>query len=81
MFNPQVGRLLRKALVLAVLLASLTVVNTDSGVRKVAAQTSCCQMCNDYVNQCINSCSTPQCYNACLGRYNICRSQCSPPCS
>jgi hypothetical protein len=81
MFNPQVGRLLRKALVLAVLLASLTVVNTDSVVRKVAAQTTCCQACGEYVNQCLNSCLTYQCYYACFPKYNICRSQCSPPCS
>jgi hypothetical protein len=84
MLRPQVGRLLRKALVLAVLLASVAVMNNESTVRKVAAQTSCCQVCADYINQCINSCSGAyysQCYYACMGRYNICRSQCNPPCS
>ena len=81
MLRAQAGRILRKIFVLTVLLACLAVANTDSGVRKVAAQTSCCQVCNDYINQCINSCSTVQCYNACFGRYNICRSQCNPPCS
>ncbi len=81
MINSQAGRLLKKILVLTILLTSLAVAHTENGVRRVAAQTTCCQVCNDYVNQCINSCSTPQCYYACLGRYNICRSQCSPPCS
>lgn len=56
MFNPQVGRLLRKALVLAVLLTSLTVVNTDSGLRKVAAQATCCQNCGFAYVTCLNSC-------------------------
>ena len=84
MLRLQMGRLFRKIFVLAVLLACLAVVNTDSGLRKVAAQATCCQMCADYINQCLNSCSGAsysQCYYGCMGRYNICRSQCNPPCS
>jgi len=84
MFTRPMGRLLRKVVVLAVLLVSVAVMNNESTVKKVEAQTTCCQDCVDYVNQCINSCSGAsysQCYYACMGRYNICRSQCSPPCS
>lgn len=81
MLRPQVGRLLRKVLVLAVLLTSFAVMNNESGVRKVAAQATCCQMCAGYANACINSCSFSQCVDACLNRYRMCISQCSPPCS
>jgi hypothetical protein len=81
MFTQQMGRLMRKVLVLAVLLASLTIVNIDSGLRKVAAQTTCCETCGAYVNDCLNTCLTWQCYYACFPKYDICRSQCNPPCS
>jgi hypothetical protein len=81
MFNPQVGRLLRKALVLAVLLASLTVVNTDSGLRRVAAQATCCQNCGFAYATCLNACLDQYSCNTCHARYFACRNQCSPPCS
>lgn len=81
MFNPHVGRLLRKALVLAVLLASLTVVNTDSGLRKVAAQATCCQNCGSAYATCLNACLDQYSCYTCHARYFACRNQCSPPCS
>lgn len=82
MFTPQLGRLLRKVLVLAVLLASLAVMSNESAVRKVEAQTSCCQTCQNFLVDCMNNCQTPNCQQTfCLPRWNYCRSQCSPPCS
>lgn len=82
MLRAEAGRLLRKIFVLAVLLACLTAVNTDNGVRKVAAQTSCCQTCQNSFVDCMNNCQTPYCpQTVCIPRYNYCRSQCNPPCS
>lgn len=81
MFTPQAGRLLRKVLVLVVLLAGLAVLNTESGVRKVAAQPTCCQGCADSLPRCLDFCRDPYCAYQCYGKYNVCRSTCNPPCS
>jgi hypothetical protein len=82
MFTLQLGRLLRKVLFLAVLLAGLAVMSNESAVRKVEAQTTCCQNCQNVLTDCMNNCQTPYCpQTVCFPRYNYCRSQCSPACS
>ncbi len=81
MLRSQAGRLLRKVFVLTVLLACLVVLNIDNGVRKVAAQTTCCQNCQNFLTQCMNLCETQNCPQQCFIKFNYCRSQCSPPCS
>jgi hypothetical protein len=81
MINSHARRLLRKVLVLAVLLTSFAVMNNESGVRKVAAQTTCCQNCQNFLTTCVNLCSDQNCINNCFLRFFACRNQCSPPCS
>ena len=79
---PKMRRLARKLLILAVLLMSLAVLNnTNKIARSVAAQTSCCENCQNFLNTCVNLCTNIPCINDCYRRFFFCRSQCDPPCS
>jgi hypothetical protein len=89
MFEPELKRLVRKALVLGFLVTSLTVLSSGLGTRDAMAAADCCSSCDPGLARCYTGCrqrpcQTLECRTNCETRceewYTNCVNTCNPSC-
>ena len=81
MFRSEMGGLLRRFFLFAVLVAGFWLINSDLWAIKTQAAL-CCGSCEGHYERCIFHCAPDDypCQNDCIADYNQCLSVCNPAC-